>query len=882
MAHRFGGFSRRMPRLRRAAFAASLPFLLFGFSIRAEESASAMFPFVVPGDDVSGGATDLSFLNGRPADQLVAVRDGHFYAGEERIRFWGINSDYDANYPARAEAEMLARRFAKLGLNLIRITHTDHLYAPRGLFDRAHKGEMRIDPAQMDKLDNFIAELKKRGIYVELSIHVSHLPNMGGKGIPDIGDARYGFGSGLPLWNERFIEAEKQFARDYLCHVNAYTGLAYTEEPAVAYVEIINENGLIGAWARGSVKRTWSDALAADLRTAWNRHLRKKYRTTAALREAWAGESEADGGELLRNPGFADGTAGWSMQLVAPYTGRLSASKNGYRGMPCLEAVCDQRSEKTWHVNLQQTGFPIEQDCLYQVSFAAKAEQPVLLRIGLTKGAAPWSDLGLSMEAGLSRDWQRFSERFVATASEKESRILVRLAEAKNKLYFAEFSLRKVGFAGLPEGETLEAGNVAMPLWPADCAVRPPRFASDFVDFLYEVDDRYFSEMHAFLKNDLGCKHPIKGTQASADYSSFFSLAKCDFIDVHGYWQHPRFGSNDREKDWSIVNEPMVNNRGETAAGLAMCRVRGMPFQVSEYGHPAPNTFCAEGIPTVASIAALQDWDGVTLFNYSKDNRFVQNMITSFFEHKSHPVKLVTMPFGALVFRRGDVSPALEETTVGIALDTLKRFTLKNVKKDAGIAAMGVTWLDVFTHRISLSLGSEIIPDFLPAQRNIAVSDTGELTYDLSNKDAGALVVNTARSKAVVGFGAGREFDLGDLVLRPGPTMQNGFSTITASAVSGADFRSPGARILLTATGYVENTDMGWNKDRTSVGTKWGDAPVVCEGIGATIRIPGGAKIAALDETGAPRQEIESKAEDGATLFEIGPRWKTLWYGATR
>ena len=100
----------------------------------------------------------------------------------KRIRFWGMNNDYDANYPTHEQAEMLARRFAKLGMNILRITHTDQQYAPMGLFDPAFKGEMRIDPAQMEKLDYFIAELKKRGIYVELSLHIGHLKLMGEKG----------------------------------------------------------------------------------------------------------------------------------------------------------------------------------------------------------------------------------------------------------------------------------------------------------------------------------------------------------------------------------------------------------------------------------------------------------------------------------------------------------------------------------------------------------------------------------------------------------------------------------------------------------------------------------------------------------------------------
>ncbi|MGQ9562643.1 MAG: cellulase family glycosylhydrolase [Thermogutta sp.] len=223
-------------------FIAALVWPLSSFPGNNPKSAFALFPFVVPVDDVSGGITDMSFLNDRPADQPVTIRDGHFYAGDKRIRFWGMNTSFQSNYPAHDQETVVAKRFAKLGMNMVRITYTDWLYAPRGLFDPAFPGEMRINPEQMEKLDYFIAQLKEHGIYVELSLHVNHLKMMDNKGVPELGSRRYGFGSGMPLWNKRFIEAKKQYARDFFGHVNQYTGKPYTEEPAVAMLEIMNEN----------------------------------------------------------------------------------------------------------------------------------------------------------------------------------------------------------------------------------------------------------------------------------------------------------------------------------------------------------------------------------------------------------------------------------------------------------------------------------------------------------------------------------------------------------------------------------------------------------------------------------------------------------------
>jgi hypothetical protein len=866
------------------SFVAVLLLPAFVVNTPAEDTAvSRLFPFVVPGDDVSGGVTDMSFLNDRPADQLVTVRDGRFYAGDKRIRFWGMNNDYEANYPTHKQAEILAKRFAKLGMNILRITHTDQQYAPRGLFDPAFKGEMRIDPAQMERLDYFIAELKKRGIYVELSLNVDHLKMMGKKGIPDVGGRRYGFGAGFPLWNARFIEAEKQYARDFFCHVNPYTGKPYTEESAVAFVEILNENGILCAWPRGHLKGLWSDALVADFQSAWNAYLRKRYQTTDALRQAWAERAKVDGGEVLQNPKFAKGTEGWALECVSPSTGALKALKDGYEGKPCVVATCDRESDQTWHVNLYQTGLNIEKDCVYQLSFAAKADKPLKPRVSLTKGYRPWSNIGLSMQPNLTEQWQKFSQRFVGHESESRSRMMISFAQTKNRLHFADFSLKKVGVAGLQKDESLETGNIALLLTPADCRERTPQVARDFMDFLYEVDDRYFSTMYTYLKNDLGCQHPIKGTQAASDYSFLFTQAKCDFLDAHGYWKLPRVAGDC--KMWTLANVPMVNAFESTVVDLALCRARAKPFNVSEYCHAAPNTYCSEEIPTVTSFAAFQDWDGVMLFTYTLRDHGNNDMIPDFFEHKNHPTKLVTMPFGALAFRRSDVAPAKEAVSVGITLGSLKQYALRHAEKDNLIrnesfaADKGATWRDAFTHRLSLALGSETIPKFQPAEQAVAVSDTGELTYDVTKRDAGVLIVNSARSKAVIGFGAGKTFDLGDCLLKPGPTMQNGFSVITASVVSGNEFHSAGATILLTATGYVEYVGIGWNADKSSVGGQWGKGPVLCEGIPFELILKTkGAKAWALDPRGQRAGKVVPRLTSDGLALRLGPHFKTLWY----
>ncbi|MFN3487223.1 MAG: hypothetical protein ACK44W_17290 [Planctomycetota bacterium] len=87
----------------------------------------------------------------------------------------------------------------------------------------------------------------------------------------------------------------------------------------------------------------------------------------------------------------------------------------------------------------------------------------------------------------------------------------------------------------------------------------------------------------------------------------------------------------------------------------------------------------------------------------------------------------------------------------------------------------------------------------------------------------------------------------------------------------------------MTATGWIENTGMGW-KDaaHSTVGRDWGRAPTRVEGIPARLRVPrpaGQVRAWALDGRGARRAELPVRpaGPEGAWI-ELGPRWETLWY----
>jgi hypothetical protein len=92
--------------------------------------------------------------------------------------------------------------------------------------------------------------------------------------------------------------------------------------------------------------------------------------------------------------------------------------------------------------------------------------------------------------------------------------------------------------------------------------------------------------------------------------------------------------------------------------------------------------------------------------------------------------------------------------------------------------------------------------------------------------------------------------------------------------------------LLITATGYCENTNMGWkNAEKSAVGRDWGSAPSLVEGIHARITLPlplDQVQASALDERGQRKAPIPIERDtSGNAVMVIGAQWQTLWYEVT-
>jgi hypothetical protein len=826
--------------------------------------AADLFPFVLPWDDASASVTNISAWLDKPAGGagFVEAHGGHLFAGDKRIRFFGINLAFGGNFPTHDDAEKVAARMAKFGINCVRFHHMDTGFAPGGLLQKDKK---TFDPESLDRLDYFIAQLKKNGIYANLNLHVG-LEYPGFKKW----EGASNYFKGVDNFFPPFIEQQRDYARTLLTHVNTYTGKAYIDEPDVAFIEINNENGLIMEWNNGTLD-PMPDPFAAAFQKQWNEWLEKKYGDQTKLAAAWEQGAEPLGAEMLKTDHHA-----WNFEQHGEAKGTLEFETGDASAGETMHVHVTQPGAEGWHVQVGQPGIAVAAGKTYTISVRATSDTPRKITLGISQAHEPWKVLA-SHNVNLTTDWQEIQFSAPMPEAEDKARLtLSNLGSAAGDIWFHGVSLRPGGILALKEGETL--GNIPF-FRKKEIGSRTVAAQRDWNEFLVDTEATYWTGMRTFIREDLHAHSLVLGS--ATGFSPWLVQSKLDVVDAHSYWQHPHFPHRPWDmNDWTVKNISMAGAPdGGTLPGLALRRVAGKPFIVTEYNASAPNTYSSEAFLELCAIAGLQDWDGLFAFAYChRTNDWDTKHITSFFDIDQHPTKMATLPAALALFLRADIQPpsgpVVAETTLPDALESIRK---GGSWVDA--KAYGIPKEEAFRHAISMRLGSESKSNTPAAAADAAVlrSENGDLTWDTT---AHRMLVVTARSAGVVGsVQAGEKLDLGHVQIIPGATQQN-WATINATVMDGKDFQHA-RRILITATGLAENTGMKWkDAEKSTVGADWGTAPSLVEGIAAKIELPfiKGAKAWALDTQGQRKTEVPLKRTGAHTQLEISSEQQTLWW----
>ncbi len=149
------------------------------------------------------------------------------------VRFWGVNVKPDFGDAPDGLLNHWARRMAKIGVNLVRI------HGP--LWTKQHD-QWRVDPRKLENVHRLVAALKQQGIYTEISWYFPIWIDARHAGLPGYHDANIEHPFASHMFNDRVQRWYLDTLRDIVTPVNPHTGLSLADDPAVAMIELVNED----------------------------------------------------------------------------------------------------------------------------------------------------------------------------------------------------------------------------------------------------------------------------------------------------------------------------------------------------------------------------------------------------------------------------------------------------------------------------------------------------------------------------------------------------------------------------------------------------------------------------------------------------------------
>ena len=841
---------------------------------------SQSFPFVIPGDDGSQSVTSRTSLLDAPAGKhgFVRVAGDHFYAGDDRIRFWGMNLCFSANFPTHDVSDFLAPHLAKLGVNAIRFHHMDTQGSPNGIWGKVDEnGKRQFDPEMIDRLDYLMAKLHENGIYANLNMHTGRTLTEA-EGFPKLGGVPWWANSNkwVTYYDKSVQEQVKRYCRDLLTHKNPYRNdMRRVDDPGLAMVEMLNENYFT---VKGySLAHRLPKRFQESLVLAWNQWLNKKYESTEAVNKKWFDNQPPLGDFVLKPANWSSELQGWAISKSAqelprsfgapPPTGlstELGDDAKAIRIMPLMA------TEKNYQQQLRKTNLSVTKDAPLTLTYWVRADQPRPYQLELsTYKDDRWRDLGVFEALEATPKWQKVQRVvFPSETIDEEANMQFSFGTSKVPIEFAGILLRQGAFAKpMTKEQRLEDNTVPIPT-----ALSPVGAHEDMKQFMVDTEIAWVNELKTFLIDELGVKVPITASQINY-HTAAINEGPNDFVDLHNYWHHPLFpsGADWDPNRWTVENDPMEADptRADWPANSLLMRmgwrVAGKPMTLTEWNVSEPSYASAGCVPMAAVLGALQDWDAVFFFDYDSQSRDVatwnRSASINFFDFNGQPIKLATVSVFANVFLRGDLPPLKQKLIAPI--DQPINGTL------------------ALTHWLGVSSKVKTVPTYLlPDAKNLR-SKNGSVVWNSDPPTRGTMKIDTPNTQGFWGTIDGKRCTTSDLNIQVDAVNPN-YGLVVATSNDGQPISQAKSILLMTATSS-QNKNMKWNEDRTSVGTNWGEGPTTVAAIKGTVQLKNiDADVFALDGTGKRIGKVSVQTDADGTSFALSGEHKTIWYEVLR
>jgi hypothetical protein len=801
---------------------------------------------ILPWNDSTPTATDMSWLLDPPAGRhgfLTVGSDGHFYFEDgTRARFWGTNLCWGLCFPNYADAEGIACRLAKFGFNLVRLHKFDSSYdSAYNIFLNQTDNTREIDWGKVDRMDYLVYQLKIRGIYVDVNLHYERRFTAQ-DGVVAADQMSCG-NAWVTLFNETMINLQEEFAAAVLNHTNPYTGLRYLDDPAIAMVDVVNENSMFHGFLSDDLNGLviggddWHQRLdipryySNELDLKWNSYLRATYQDRSQLEQNWmVGEIVLGTQNLLLNGNFESNLSNWTLQVQSGASATANWSDVDPPAPPGLALINVTDPRFTWYGGLRfkQQGINLVGNSWYTLSFWVKSSFQrkicaTILKSGIGEQA--------NREFFVAPEWEHHFWTFKATSNGGGVAFDMGY-DTKNhtgspNLYLVDnVTLFTGGVLGLQSFEDPWSNTVVRMTYPNRDSYTDNRF-TDLVRFYSDIEVNFSQTMRRYLLT-LGMRVPMDMTNGYYGFPSLIGQLEMDYMDTHDYWEplYLWYGN------WM---KPMfTSTRAGTIPWIVLSSYCSKPVSVSEYNHFFPQPAHFECPIMIASYARLQDWDAIMLFAYGG----YKSLYTDYMplgdqlDIDRNVAVMSQMPAAANIFLRGDASPALETIILNYTVDQAYQH-LKSYGMTETFQPYEFNVTQTLVHKVRRNfVDGAVPPQNWQGASYPFTSDNGEIV--LAALD-GYFTLKTARTQSMIGYLSNNTVVLPNLR----ENVDNKVAALSLTSLT-QDQINNSAHLLLMAVGEVQNTGMMLDQNIPPSEmnyTTWGTAPMITQIIKGNVTI---------------------------------------------
>ena len=844
------------------------------------------YHFYLPPND----STTQRFLPTFPkkaADSYVTTNaDGQFMADGQPIRFWGMNMAYGACFPDKDKAAMIAARLRKMGVNLVRFTLMDSPWTNEdGTIFFGQTTTQVLNFFNLDRLHFFIAQLKNEGIYTNLVLQNARTYREG-DGVLHA-DSISATAKAVTMFDRHLRKLQRDFSLQLLSPVNLYTGMSLAEDPAVAMVDITNENTLYGYWKSDLLrhKSKGGDLIQRHVDTLdvrWNEFLQNKYASQTILETTWNQTAGAGGqNEQVVDGGFESGdpSANFIMELhdVAQATIIADAS-NPFNGNYSGRVDVLNATSTNWHIQFKQTGASLEALKTYQITFAARAESARDIIVVASRDNAPYTYYD-GQTISLTQNWQTFKFTFMAPENNDANfRLGFQFNGQEGSYWFDNLSMTDADIAGRLPGESLAAGNIRRMDYSERFDYSPHRMA-DNTEFYLSVQTEYFDKMYAYLKDELNVQANISGSNTWSGISDIYTARNLDFVNDQSTWDYIRYPNGWSQSNWYIENTALVKAGWSTIQHLfGGFAVKGKPYTVGQYSHPFPNRYQIEMMPWMTAYGAFHDAGAINFYYYNDEHdSWSADRVDDYFSLHRNTAQMALSPIYSYAFRNGLIAPAEQVFEIEYSLPFLRALPLSDGSGRWG-KYMPYNSSVAYSHSVRTKFGGAGAPDLSQIQApsgSLLTTDTDETTIDYAQ---GILKTVSPRFISLCGFLNENGAVAGALKV----LSSNDFGVVSWLSLTDQPL-GQSHESMLAISSKLQNTNMAWDGINT-IHNNWGGQPTEMFPLQLTLELEIDAdylQIYPLSETGGEQEAwVVTPISAGRFLVNIDQsEEQTTWYG---